>query len=450
MSLPSTTVWEVRTTGSDSNGGGFNAARSGTDYSQQNAAQFSGTDLAIDGTTTTKVTSSSHSFVAADCGNIIHVTAGTGFTVGFYEVVSVSSGAATLDRAVGTAGSTGGTWALGGALATPWSIWANSVCNDEAKIWVKSGTYTLSANVTIVPRYLWVSGYDSIRGDGGSATLQMADSATYIMYRGDGTYWYVQNIVFEDAKAIKSGILCYTGNNQESTFDACVFRHGICAVIGHANFLKNCSIYDMAPGSDAVVNTVRALHNCLVHDITATSSIFYFEARGVSITGNLFYNITGGTLLDIRSYPQAIVSNNTIVGSAGSAMVGVMLYHDWVTGRASQVRIQNNIFYRCSYAIEAYTNNDTSSVIRNNAYMACTSGFTAIGTPHWTDMAGNILLTQVPFTDIDAADYSLNNVTGGGKSCRGAGCSPAGIDSAIDIGAVQHADAGGVIVVEED
>lgn len=42
------TAWDVRTTGSDNNGGGFDSgvAVPGTDYSQQDAAEDSGTDLA--------------------------------------------------------------------------------------------------------------------------------------------------------------------------------------------------------------------------------------------------------------------------------------------------------------------------------------------------------------------------------------------------------------------
>lgn len=47
MALPAATVWEVRTTGSDAAcSGGFVAGASGTDYSQQNAAQYSASDLA--------------------------------------------------------------------------------------------------------------------------------------------------------------------------------------------------------------------------------------------------------------------------------------------------------------------------------------------------------------------------------------------------------------------
>jgi hypothetical protein len=48
------------------------------------------------------VTSATHSFTARDVNKSLHVTAGTNWTTGVYTIVSVSGGAATLDRAVGS------------------------------------------------------------------------------------------------------------------------------------------------------------------------------------------------------------------------------------------------------------------------------------------------------------------------------------------------------------
>lgn len=66
------------------------------------------TDFVI-GTPATHITSASYTFVAADVGGIFQVTAGTGFTVGDYTIASVAGGVATMDRVVGTIGSTAGT-----------------------------------------------------------------------------------------------------------------------------------------------------------------------------------------------------------------------------------------------------------------------------------------------------------------------------------------------------
>src|SRR3990167_6148561 len=110
-------VWEVRTTGASTTAGcGFLTGASGTDRSQQDAAQTTFTDLVI-GVTTTELTSAGNPFGATDVGNTINITSGTGFTVGYYQVVSVSVVNATMDRSVGTGGSTGGNGILGGACS---------------------------------------------------------------------------------------------------------------------------------------------------------------------------------------------------------------------------------------------------------------------------------------------------------------------------------------------
>lgn len=118
-SLPTTTVWEVEIGASDSNAGCFDSSKvgTGTDYSQQAGAQYSFADLVI-GATTTNVTSVSHVFVTADIGNCMFISAGSGFTVGRYEITALNGAAAVLDRSVGTATSSGGTWVEGGALLT--------------------------------------------------------------------------------------------------------------------------------------------------------------------------------------------------------------------------------------------------------------------------------------------------------------------------------------------
>lgn len=73
-----------------------------------------GTDLVIDASDNTKVSSASRgSFVSGDIGYQLVITAGTGFTRGRYEITAVSGGKAVLNAACGTVGSTGGTWGRG-------------------------------------------------------------------------------------------------------------------------------------------------------------------------------------------------------------------------------------------------------------------------------------------------------------------------------------------------
>lgn len=67
------------------------------------------TDLVIDAGTATNVTSAMRPFTTADAGKTVRITAGTGFTAGYYTISSVAGAIATLSGSAGTLGSTGGT-----------------------------------------------------------------------------------------------------------------------------------------------------------------------------------------------------------------------------------------------------------------------------------------------------------------------------------------------------
>src|ERR1700680_1745544 len=125
MAITATAAWRVRPSGVNTNGGGYDAGIAGaaTDYSQQNAAQASGTNGATVGTTDfADVTAAA--FTSAMIGNAIYIT-GAGQTTGFYFVVAfVSAAHVTLDRSPGTG--TSATWHLGGGWAD-W--WTNTTAN---------------------------------------------------------------------------------------------------------------------------------------------------------------------------------------------------------------------------------------------------------------------------------------------------------------------------------
>lgn len=96
MALPAGAIIECRAsaTASNLNAGGFNTVN----------ANFS-TDLAATSgnTATPVVTSAAYTFVAGDVNAWIYVKSGTNWTAGFYQIVSVSAGAATLNANIGAA-----------------------------------------------------------------------------------------------------------------------------------------------------------------------------------------------------------------------------------------------------------------------------------------------------------------------------------------------------------
>ncbi|MCE5254335.1 MAG: hypothetical protein LLG45_09060 [Actinomycetia bacterium] len=92
--------------------------RTGTCTTAAASVAASGSDLVIDAVDNTKVTSASYTFVAGDIGKTLHITAGTGFTAGAYQISGVAAGVATLGAACGTTGSTGGGWRMGAPNGT--------------------------------------------------------------------------------------------------------------------------------------------------------------------------------------------------------------------------------------------------------------------------------------------------------------------------------------------
>ena len=182
MAFTASAVMEMRSTGSSNlNSGVFDSgvASPGVDRTQQDASHANGTDLASSDATgaTPTVTSAGYTFVADDVGNSICISSGTNWTVSIYIIISVSGGAATLDKACGSAASiTNGTWRMGGAY--PGGNATAGISDDARmellqpgnKVWVKAGTYTLNEfSLGTTPGTatdaISMVGYNSTRGD---------------------------------------------------------------------------------------------------------------------------------------------------------------------------------------------------------------------------------------------------------------------------------------------
>lgn len=126
MSLANATNWAIWSTGSANNGGGFNPAN----------ANFA-TDGVIAGGTgnSPTLTSASYTFVAGDVGAWVFFPASGTAIAGWYIIVSVAAGVATLNAAVGAAqilgaaGQTGYTGAAGAITGQQVGIAASYISN---------------------------------------------------------------------------------------------------------------------------------------------------------------------------------------------------------------------------------------------------------------------------------------------------------------------------------
>jgi len=173
MALAATGVWEIRANGSALNGGYFDQslAGAGTDYSQQNAAQLSLTDVASDVAGTT-LTSATGGFTAAMVGNALWNTGAGTSTDGFYVVTTfISSNSVTIDRTIGSSKS-GLSIKVGGAQTLNATMAAASVKGNQTHI-KADATHTLADNVTLtsdINTGSTVTGYSVSRGDSPTGT----------------------------------------------------------------------------------------------------------------------------------------------------------------------------------------------------------------------------------------------------------------------------------------
>jgi hypothetical protein len=193
------------------------------DYSQTTIANnATTTDLASTVGTTNPcvVTSASYTFGVNNVGNFIHVTAGTNWTADWYVVVSVSAGAATLDKACGSAASlSSGTWRIGGAIPL------GSATLDDAffekgiagnKFFIKNGSYAMGQNISIAANGtsqnpIVISGYNSIRGDMPTGSTRPIINATASFAFTPGTFWDIYSVQFIGGSTV---VLNESGSNK--------------------------------------------------------------------------------------------------------------------------------------------------------------------------------------------------------------------------------------------
>jgi hypothetical protein len=453
--IAATAQWDVRTTGNDANGGAFDPSVTipGTDYSQQNSAQVAFTDLVIGGTTT-QVTSAANPFATCTagvgyCGNFIHITGGSGCTVGWYEVLSTSTITATLDRSAGTAASTC-TGNLGGSIATP--VAAMNVMASSNTVWVQSGTYTQTVNGLVNnaanPAVAYITGYNATHGDGGTAPLlTTATNSIDIIRLATGNFWTFTNVSFSSTAGTRgNGIQQFTGGGgltvscTQCTFDG--FTNAFNGDNAGSHGVFNNIYLDRAElknGGDGVVNTgggTLVFLNCYVHN-NGRGSNASFGAQFV--IGSIFANnTTDAFTMSGGSNLQAINSVFTGSTSGGS---GAGIRFD-VGAQNAIVNLQNNILYGDTVGFLVNTGNPVVIANNNNAYGSNTTNRSGISAG-----ANDVTLTANPFTNAGAGDYSLNSTAGGGALLKGTGFPgifPGATSTGhLDIGAVQSSGGGG-------
>jgi hypothetical protein len=437
-------VWEIRPgVGVAANGGGFVAGATGTDFSQQDAAQYTFTNLAsVTGTTNPCiVTSVSHNFVAADVGNLLHVTAGTNWIPNFFQIVSVAANAATLDRACGTAAViTNGTFAVGGAIAALAPAVQATGRVGSNRFYVKAtGTLTITATLTLnttvtasstVPPNR-IIGYTSSRTDKGKASVTLSTNTGLTAFDGTGiTGWYLENLNINcsslgTSTGIALGDNSYAINVKVSN---CTIA-GISLTTSNFESVIDSEVTGCTSACTAAIlqvgNGGQILRNW-IHDNASPG--LKFSNRG-TIIFNLFSNNTGATSDAIvsASGDGGVILNNTIYGSGRD---GIRFTGDDLV---DQITIRNNLIVNSagqgitgalnagSPALSQYDGNAYFNNAGTRTNMDDTGAVNAIDAVSPYTNTLDVILTADPFVNAAGNNFSLNNTTGGGAAARYSG-----------------------------
>ena len=457
MAISATTIWEVETGGSDTlNGGGFDpkVAAPGTDFSTQAAAAQAYSDLVIGNPTNTQLTSAAHPFSSTSPGNIINITGGTGFTTGRYEILSVSGTTATMDRAVGTAGSTGGSGNLGGALASPGQASAAMVAGNI--IYVKSGTYTInSTSVNVAGGGVQMPAGNSdtapsmIIGYTSSRTVLNTDTAptfalgvnSAIGVTAANNFQVIRNIAFTNTTfttTVGVDVTSTASNVLMEKLQASGVSNGF-IVNGTSVHLINCYSFNCSAVGFNIQPSAKSysLIQCTADtcgSIGNNFAGFLFQANNAVCIQCIACNNNG------PGFDQNFsnTSGGIFMACSASGNVGTVGY-GFQTGTGIMILV-NSVAFGNSQDIRDNldtTPNYLSRIIGSAAQLFTTGSFTKN-----SNIISLAQLTANPFNNPGGKDFSLNNVPGGGQACQGFGFPQTflGIPTASfwDAGAAQH------------
>ena len=463
--IGSGTQWDVRTTGSDTNGGAFDpgVASPGTDESQ--GATGTAVTIAAAGTTGTStpaITSTTHG-----PGNFVNISGGSGCTTGVYEILSQSAGVATFSSSMGTGACTG---VLGGSMASICSANSGGKCTVGAfaaavgqnTIWVKSGTYTCTqldssdnlclvsvnaAGASIVN--VTIEGYGTTHADFGAApVITSAVAATITLVVNGGAR--LINLKFVGTGSFNYPLVGspqFTGGGNIQIYD-CTFdtsaaasgaggfynRNSVQLTVWNNTFINsNTSGYGIAEQGvnnaqlDARWNSFSGGSYC-IGDGNA-------NANGDSwrIMGNTFSNCSRAVYSQAGPLAFVDLSANSFQGTTNE---NVYIFN----GGVGPVNVSNNIFWGGTYGVRLFSTGYYGAP-QSNAYGNISvlnsdllySGFNN----------SDVSLTANPFTS--SSNFVLNSTAGGGALLKAAGFP--GVTSAgtgyAAIGALQPNSSGG-------
>ena len=410
---------------SSSNGiGSTDSLSSGTwaiDYSQNNSARISFTDLYLNSTTT--CSSVANPITSAMIGNTIRIISGSGFTAGVYVINSTSGTIATLDRAAGTSLSSNGVANLGGAFATPYTGLSSSIyLNGYGTIYFKAdGIYEVNG-LTILyggnssPH---IVGYGTYRTDKQRPVVSIIGPNTSVFRRWDGTFTKMSNMEFNGNNNISSYAFAFTNNQPYSTLTNCVFKNmtgsygsGIqsrfCVFdnTGGPGYVYDYCIFANKPNYSLIFSNIGLLSNSVIYKNYVGNDLTWQNSDQINygmIKNNIVHQLLGSGYF-VGTY-------NNCSGGGPSANEGTTFVLNNIISEINGYTVRTV----CGYAPQPF-------ILDTNAYYLNRSGAgTTIYNSYSNDKffgVNEIFLTKTPFRDAYNGDFTLNDDIGGGKEVR--------------------------------
>lgn len=414
MAVSANSVWEVRSTAtaSNANGGFFVTGASGTDFSQQDAAQYNLTGATSAGADAIIL----HASAAANMvGNGARVVSGTNAIAGWYQITAVEVGVSiTVDRNWGTGAVANGVVNIGGALSLGSSDDAVFETLEAGNtMWIKNGTYTFGGTVSIAKAGgasspIKIRGYASTRGDNPTGSTRPTLGIGTVIFTL-GVNWEIYNC---QLTGTGSSILTVGTSSKVSE----------CKITNTSTTAGRVALTLLANGAMAIkcevvsyrgvgINGQGQVFGCYVHDCDI----------GIqnSTTGNesdYINNIVESCVTYAVSFSDAHTAKsqlfgNTLFGSSNTTGVGV----NFVTG-CTNIRLVNNII---KGFVTGVVHADTQTIGYDN--YNCYHGNDTNAT-NWT-LGANSITTDPEFT-------SVGQVTGATATTSGGILTQAGADFA--------------------
>lgn len=425
MPASANTVWECRATATagNVNGGGFVTGASGTDFSQQDTAQYALTGVTSSGAGNTFLTASA---AANMVGNFARVVSGINFTVGWFEITSVSAGVSVTcaTNAAGTSICTGagasGVINIGGALSLG-STFDDDVFEEFRggnTCWIRSGNYALGEAINIASvsatstSPITVSGYFSTRGD--NPTTASGNQPIVAMGANSITlaqYWVLKYSSFTTTAAV--GITTAIGVILEElkVVNTSTVAARISISVNQRAMAISCEAVSQNGVAIQTSSTSQSMYGCYAHDSDTGISI---TSNG-SFVANCVVNScrTAGISLGSSTTGNNRVINCTVRGSSGKIGIGInipgsdvpgcFIVNTTITGCATGINKgttqQNSIqdFY-CNYFDNTA---DTNNFTKSDTDIAVNPQFVDV-----TELTGSTATTSGSVLTDSSADFS--------------------------------------------